>query len=95
MQTMLRAMRVLYEEKISYASAVQYGDFDRENGASVAVLLFLPVSAVLGGICAARIALKIPSERKDGQAKLTFLLPVGKVRMRRGWLSRNLPGLLC
>lgn len=37
MQTMLRAMRVLYEEKISYASAVQYGDFDRENGASVAV----------------------------------------------------------
>ncbi len=84
MQTMLRAMRVLYEEKISYASAVQYGDFDRENGASVAVLLFLPVSAVLGGICAARIALKIPSERKDGQAKLTFLLPVGKVRYAAG-----------
>lgn len=80
MQTYLQASNELYSNKIPFSQAESYMKFNEKNGASGVIQMIGVVSLVLGLCCALKIAVSIPSEIKDGQAKTTFLFPVGKVR---------------
>lgn len=80
LETNIHTMKLLLDNELPFDCALQYGNFDRSNGAG-AVAAFIQIAALaISLIVAVIMALMIPSEIKDGQAKLTLALPVGRMK---------------
>lgn len=80
MKTNIYAMQVLLEKRINYDNVQAYRNFSINNGASI-LLSFNGIGAIIiFFISAIKISLIIPSEIKEGQAKFTFILPMGRIK---------------
>lgn len=80
LETNISVMTVLSENSVPFDHATAYRNFNVKNGASVAITILSISWSVVGLFAALKISCNIPSELKEGQAKLSFVLPVGKTR---------------
>lgn len=80
LETNISVMTVLLENSISFDHATAYHNFNVKNGASVAITILFISWIIVGLFAALKISCNIPSELKEGQAKLSFVLPIGKTR---------------
>lgn len=76
----ISAMEVLKEKDIPYECAVEYHSFDNKNGASAITSFIGIMSLILQLYLVIKVSTIIPSEIEKGQAKLTLILPLGRVK---------------
>lgn len=79
LETGLNTMKLLYEKRINFNRVLEYRDFDSGNGAGAAISFICLAAIAVSILSAMRLAFIVPSEIKDGQAKLTMILSIGRI----------------
>ncbi len=75
----IKGMETLYENDIEYKNIVAYSGFDKANGASALVYYINIFAIVVSLFMAIRLAVSIPNEIKDGQARFTMITSLGRI----------------
>lgn len=77
---MIVAMEKLYDKDIPYKNVVEYHSFDKNNGSSAIISYVGIVAIIVQILLVLKIALIMPTEIKEGQAKLTLTITKNRIK---------------